>query len=243
MYKKIVSAFGLIALVTISIFLLHDRPLPEKEYQPYLDSNDISASMEQPERQNIKEQTNLEDDVQEIQAALMAYNEFIDGKRAAGDEIDIDYISIPTGEPDKRYDTAYVILDTNGDGIPELNIKSARQFQVISYKHGELYILASFYSDPTSYTVLNDGSFMFYNYGRHGEDRWCYFQLDEDGTKINELNFSYTNEGDIRYYFDNLPYTKEKWYARARKYLYTGEDGREHILNEADWIIYCKSIR
>lgn len=42
--------------------------------------------------------------------------------------IDINYITVPTGEPDKRYPTKYAFGDSNGDDIPELHLKSSRYY-------------------------------------------------------------------------------------------------------------------
>lgn len=52
--------------------------------------------------------------------ALQAYEEFLDGENSVGD-IDILYLTTPTGEPDKRFAIQYVILDSNGDDVPELH--------------------------------------------------------------------------------------------------------------------------
>ena len=47
--------------------------------------------------------------------AMLVYEKFLEG-RIECDGIDIDFITTPKGEPDKRYDTQYAVFDCDGNG-------------------------------------------------------------------------------------------------------------------------------
>ncbi len=176
------------------------------------------------------------------QKALQAYEKFLDGESSVGD-IDILYLTTPTGEPDKRFVIQYVILDSNGDNIPELHTRG-REFYVFTYKNDQMDILEGFFSYPAQYTLLTDGKFA------HWEERsdplWNYFscfRLDNDGNEIDRINFWWTdtNENCARdeedeYIFDDRECTMEEWILKKEAYLYVGDDGWEHFRNEAEWI-------
>ena len=105
--------------------------------------------------------------------------------------------SIPTGEPEKRYYTDYVIVDSNKDGIPELHIRSGREFRVFSYKKGEIVNTYSLFSQIFQYTTQNDGTFLYYDTDRvynsvyYGIRRDYYraFQVDKGGNEHVESEF------------------------------------------------------
>jgi hypothetical protein len=50
----------------------------------------------------------------DFEKATEIYNQFLKGHVSIG-EIDIDYLTIPTGEPDKRYAASYAFADSNGE--------------------------------------------------------------------------------------------------------------------------------
>lgn len=282
-----------------------------------------------------------------VKKALQAYDEFVTGRRKACG-MDILYLATPTGEPDRRRTTEYVILDSNGDGIPELHTRTGREFYAFTYRNGQMEILAGFFSHPVQYTLLTDGAFIyredrgvtcgscyckfrldsngeeidktkfwwidtnenlimdendeyvynnmdsngddvpelhtrgrefyvftykndqmnilegFFSYptqytlltdGKfaHWEERgdplWNYFscfRLDNDGNKIDRINFWWTdtNENCVRdeedeYIFDDRECTMEEWILKKEVYLYVGDDGWEHFRNEVEWITCC----
>lgn len=79
----------------------------------------------------------------EYETAMQQYQEFLDGKQSvatAYGEVNLDFITIPTGEPNNRYSAAYAYFDSTGDKIPELHVKSARYYYILSCKQGELFI-------------------------------------------------------------------------------------------------------
>ncbi len=184
-------------------------------------------------------------EAQKEKQALGMYQEFLTGERKVG-KIDIYYLITPTGEPEKQYGTEYAIVDVNGDGIPELHILSGREYTIYSCKDNEMFELDAFYSSPSRYILLNNGAFIY----RSDEwDSYYYFEMDESGNRINELKFSWTDvnqnylyDDDDAFMFDGNPCTKDEWFAGTRKYLFTDEEGREQIRNQAEWVTLCEQI-
>lgn len=184
-------------------------------------------------------------EAQKEKQALRMYQEFLTGERKVG-EIDIFYLITPTGEPERQYGAEYAIVDVNGDGIPELNILSGREYTIYSCRDNEMFELEAFYSGPWRYVLLNNGAFIY----RSDEwDSYYYFEMDDSGNRINELKFSWTDvnqnylyDDDDAFMFDGNPCTKDEWYAGTRKYLFTDEEGREQIRNQAEWVTLCEQI-
>lgn len=199
----------------------------------------------------------------ENQEVRKIYHEFIDGKSSIAGMKIFD-ICTPTGEPDKRYKTDYTILDCNGDGIPELCIQTGREFYVFSHKDGKADILVAYFSDSSEYEVLKDGAFVYcpvdaIGTGHHRQDYYCYFRLDALGNEVDKIKFYWTDINENNIYDDSDEYgfkilgdeekeydmeksscTKEEWFEKTRKYLYTDENGKEQIRNQVDWITYCE---
>lgn len=182
--------------------------------------------------------TNTDVETTKNKDAMEAYQQFLDGKITVNGT-NIDTLSIPTGEPDRRYGTYYAYQDSDGDGVPELHINSSRYYTVLSYKNSELYVWASFMPSPY-YFGLNDGAFMSY------DSRVCmiyyhYFILNYSGETVFELSFSKEskNGNDVfdQYVFDGVTVTKEVWEELTERYLYVDTDGIERIRNELDWTI------
>lgn len=183
------------------------------------------------------------------QKALQAYEEFLAGRRKACG-MDILYLATPTGEPDRRRTTEYVILDSNGDGIPELHTRTGREFYAFTYRNGQMEILAGFFSHPVQYTLLTDGAFIY------REDRgvtcgscYCKFRLDSNGEEIDKTKFWWidTNENLImdendEYVYNNMECTKEEWLSRTANDIYVDDEGREHYCSEVEWFTYCEAI-
>ncbi len=183
----------------------------------------------------------------EAEQAVIAYQQFMDGRCSAGG-VNIYELAMPTREPDSRYPTNYAIIDVNGDDMPELNIKTARELTVISFEDGELRVFK--YIEPGSVwsaSLLNNGAFMYFS-DRFSACSYSYFELDESGNEINELGF-YWDENNGNYipdeyddfFFDGNACSMEEWYDKTREYLYTDENGREQIRNQVDWTTYCEA--
>ncbi len=180
-----------------------------------------------------------------IEKAIQTYQEFISGERNVNG-IDMDYISIPTGEPDKRYATKYFILDVNGDGIPELHVRTGRDYFIFSYVDDELFILQSYGSNPGQYTLLENG-FIIHKQYYGDEECWEYFQLDSAGNEVQKVTFSRWDQNGNRRYDDEDTYkyndencSREEWLERTGMYLYSDSEGKVQIRNEIEWQVYCE---
>lgn len=177
--------------------------------------------------------------------AIQTYQEFISGERNVNG-IDMDYISIPTGEPDKRYATKYFMLDVSGDEIPELHVRTGRDYFIFSYVDDELFILQSYGSNPAQYTLLENGFIIHKQY--YGDEEWweC-FQLDSAGNEVQKVTFSRVNQNGNGRYDDEDIYkynyekcSREEWLERTGMYLYFDSEGAEQIRNEIEWQVYCE---
>ena len=184
-----------------------------------------------------------------VDQAVKIYQEFIEGERTVGEE-DITKISTPTGEPERRGETNYAMVDVTGDGIPELHVYGARsEYWIFTVKGGEMCYFAGFNSYMCEYHPLENGAILFKendrfeDYGEH----YKYFELDASGEPINEVKFSWVSrdtdywtyqEKDI-YEFDGQTCTYEEWYALTRKYLRTTVTGDEEVRNAVEWTRYC----
>ncbi len=218
----------------------------EQEDKPLLSSESAEKNMQGLPCEDDTVNAELNPDQEDTaQKALQAYEEFLDGESSVGD-IDILYLTTPTGEPDKRFAIQYVILDSNGDDVPELHTRG-REFYVFTYKNDQMNILEGFFSYPAQYTLLTDGKFAHWE--ERGDPLWNYFscfRLDNDGNKIDRINFWWTdtNENCVRddedeYIFDDRECTMEEWILKKEVYLYVGDDGWEHFRNEVEWITCC----
>ena len=178
--------------------------------------------------------------------AVLAYQEFVDGRRSIGD-INIYLLAMPTGEPDKRYYTRYAIVDSNGDDIPELNIKSSREFTIISFENRKLKWFKWLNYGSGEIRLLNNGAYMQYS-DRHSTCLYTYFELDELGNTTNTISFywdenngNYIPDKEDDFFFKGNACTMEEWYDLTREYLYTDKDGREQIRNQVEWTLYCEA--
>lgn len=184
-----------------------------------------------------------------VDQAVKMYQEFIEGERTASGW-DIKILSTPTGEPERRVETKYTMVDVNGDGIPELHVYGARsEYVIFSVKDGGMYQIGGFQSYMCEYHPLENGAFLFKENDRFEDygEYYKYFELDASGEPINEVKFSWVSrdtdywtyqEKDI-YEFDGQTCTYEEWYALTRRYLQTTVTGGEAVRNAAEWTRYC----
>ena len=177
---------------------------------------------------------------------LQVYNKFLAGQMSTSGE-DIYQLITPTGEPDRRYATWYCIWDINGDEIPELHICNGREYNIYSYKNGEMSKIQAFFSSPWQYTLLENGSFLnVYELGTISNG-YYYFELNEEGEIINELRFAwldvnenYACDEEDEFQFEGVICTKEEWLAKTEEYIIITEDGRSEVRNPVVWTIYCE---
>lgn len=191
-----------------------------------------------------------------VEKVMMLYNDFISGE-INFNAYNLEEMSIPTGEPEKRYYTDYAIVDSNGDGLPELHIRSGREFRVFLYKNGEIVHTYASFSRPFQYTLRNDGTFLFWNitteYEEIRKDYYCFFQVDSEGNEYNELKFYWMDlngnaiyDKDDLYFFDEEECTEIEWINKTKEYIYINDErkaqGHADILDEVEWIIYCDAV-
>lgn len=173
------------------------------------------------------------------------YDKFLNGEWYVGDT-DIYYYITPTNEPDRRYVTDYIIMDSTGDGIPELHLRTAREYTIFSCVEDEIIIVQSFFTNPWEYSLTNRGAFIFHaDRGTTLGDFYRYFEMDSVGNPINEVTFEWTdiNENLIcdendEFIYDNHSCTKEEWDQQTKEYLFTDEAGRYQIRDQVEWIRY-----
>jgi len=173
-----------------------------------------------------------------VDRAIESYKEFLTGTRNAGDW-DINTIIIPTGEPERRYFTKYAFFDSNSDGIPELHIKSARQYIVFTFKNDEIVIWSSLspYVEP-----LNNGAYLFTRCLFAGiAEAHSYVMLDYYGKEVLKINFSIvdTNQNGVNdegdeYWFCEAGISKETYDILTKPYMTIGSDLIE-------WIVLCEN--
>lgn len=190
-----------------------------------------------------------------VEEVKRLYNDFISGEINFG-VYNLEEMSIPTGEPEKRYCTDYAIVDSNKDGIPELHIRNAREFRVFSYKKGEIVNICSFFSRPTRYTLQNDGTFLYRDNAGAGirVDYYRALRVDKAGNEHIEAEFYWKdlNENAIydeedQYFFDGKECTETEWINLTNKYIYINDErsaqGGADIQDEVEWTIYCEAVR
>lgn len=179
----------------------------------------------------------------EVEKANKVYNEFLNGNISVED-INIEFLTTPKGEPNKHYATKYAFFDSNGDNIPELHINSARYYYILSYINNKLIIWKDLSPYPQFYALKN-GAFISHNFGAAPiSDEYNYFILDLLGNEVWKVNFSKYDknengiyDNDDEYLFDGVNVSKEIWDALTERYLYIDENGIEQIRNEIEWIV------
>lgn len=207
-----------------------------EQYMSEIESLNSTIEKQETELQNIKiqqeemlSQNNVEnaDDIQK--ETMEAYREFLNGERKIDEDLTLDDMIIPTGEPEKHYSSKYTFYDVNGDEIPELHLWSAKNYYILSYKNNELYIWTSLYAQTT---LFNDGTFL-YSHTSMGNENYIYFEFDSQGNEVTRINFSRYdknhdgkfNEEDAYYYGGiDSEVTKEEWNILVKKYFIKKSD-------------------
>lgn len=184
------------------------------------------------------EETKTDQDI-----AIELYNEFLTGNTKAG-SWDINEMTIPTGEPDKRNATSYSYFDSNGDKIPELHVKTGKHYNIFTIRDNKIVEWKILSPNPPYYALTN-GALLCRRFGAGPkEDTYNYIILDYLGNEIYRLSFSKHDQNqngiyddDDEYLFDKINVTKGQWKALTDKFLYTDEAGIEQIKNEIEWIV------
>ena len=156
--------------------------------------------------------------------AMLAYQEFLEGKISV-DGIDIDSITVPTGEPGSHYETKYAFFDCDRNGVPELHVNSARYYYIFQYKDKNVWVYKNLSPYPYYYALQN-GAFISHRMGAGPvSDGYKYSIFDTFGNEIFSIGFTKYDENgngtydeDDEYIFDDVIVTKDEWEKLTRKY-------------------------
>ncbi len=200
------------------------------------------------------------------QKARMAYEEYVNCE-----EFMLSY-AMPTGEPDKRYRTEYVIRDADNDGIINLIIRIPMQWFIFTYDYSKDSVMCCTSlaaGNSYQYYMCEDNTYIYWTvdyvssstivrdydglYFRHfyldeeGEDvtiEWfCVTDTNEDGVFGNGDKF------EICYGDEEITECSyEEWKETAEKYIVIPEDGciiaKELELKDLiEWTVYCDTKR
>ena len=167
----------------------------------------------------------------DLDHALELYNEFLMGERTAkpkkGDyEISINDIFF--GNEWNEWNK-YAMFDMNGDGIPELHIRSVSFYEIFTYKEEALISWSGFMSRSAP---LNNGAVLTVRHGgANSTTTYFYQEFDFNGNERMRVDFdsAESNEGIPVYFFENTEVSKKEWDALTEKYLSIGSDKIEWI--------------
>lgn len=178
---------------------------------------------------------------EETSKAIELYDEFLSNEISALGVTMFD-MRIPTGEPNRRYYAEYAVVDSNGDEIPELHVRTGREYYIFTYKDNKMDILESYFSNPLHHHPLKDGGFIEDSDQAGSDLYYNYYRLDANANVIEDLWFYREDSNENRVYdkedtyiFDDIAYTKEDWERKSEKYLILDMNQLEHIRNAADW--------
>lgn len=143
-------------------------------------------------------------------------------------------MTIPTGEPNKRYPTKYSYFDSNGDGIPELHVKSSKYYYILTVKNNNLQIWKDL-SDQY-YVALNNGTFLkYYPINAFDKIEYDFIIYNFMGDEKWKLNFYKTSED--KYFFSDVEVTKDQWDMLTKQFFFNDSKGDLRIQNEIQWTI------
>ena len=172
--------------------------------------------------------------------ALALYRGFLSGEQGAKHGEETIYIDDVYQFENEKTTHRYAFFDMNGDGMPELHVRSARDYSVLTYRDSELVVWQRFSRNCES---LSNGAVL---YARHSIG-WIYeyYVMDFYGNVVLTINFErfdvngndvYNDEID-ECYFERISVTDDEWIALTEKYLsvelapidwiYVLDDGQE----------------
>lgn len=146
------------------------------------------------------------------------YYEFMEGECVA-ENISIDDIISVTGEPNRHFSLQYTLFDSTGDTLPELHIKTPRNYYIFTCNDKKMVLWASL---PPATILFDDGTFLTENTSHVGYNDYYYFILNSSGDEIFHLAFMETESG--YYEFSEVQVTKEQWQALSELYLKKSKD-------------------
>lgn len=165
--------------------------------------------------------------------AIKLYENFLKGNITI-EGVDISYLTIPTGEPNRRYPTKYSYFDSSGDGVPELHVKSSKYYYILTVSNNELQIWKNL--TDQYYVALNNGAFLkYYPINAFNKIEYDFIIFDFMGDEIWKLNFYKT--GDEEYFFSDVEVTKDQWNMLTDQFFYIDNKGVLQIKNEIQWTV------
>lgn len=180
-----------------------------------------------------------------LDRAMVLYKEFLSGDRNVRGISNIDDITIPIGETDRRYFTKYAYCDSNGDTIPELHIKLGKYYFVIYYSDNDLYVWKGLSAYNSEYYLLLNGAFLMRKDDVQASPgvSYRYSVFNIKGDEIDGFSFSKANinectgydEGD-KYLYDGISISCEMWEKLTKRYVYQDNKGNLIIADDLNWI-------
>lgn len=176
-----------------------------------------------------------------VRNAIELYRDFLSTKDIENSELY--QVVTPTGEPERKYFVEYAMIDSDGDRIPELHIRSPREYLIYTISQGEISYMQGFFSRPWHYYVLNDGSMVYWDDGGMGVGEYYhFFALDSEGNRKKEWSLYWedaNNNGvqdiDDSFYYNNKACGLDDWLKVASKYIDQEQNNNSRILNQVKW--------
>lgn len=173
--------------------------------------------------------------------ALLLYEEFLNGSiNAKNDDnsININDIFRFDDEEQSKYNQ-YALFDMNGDGLPELHVRSVDSYDIFIYNNGNIIL---WHSDVSYSYPLNNGAILYIrNGGAPSHINYAYTLFDFYGNQIFKIYFSVydsTNENNYDenalFIFDEVKLSKENWDSLTERYLSIKSD-------LIKWVVYKKT--
>jgi len=219
--KKLLSLF-LAVLCLLILWGCGEQPAPPQE------TNSATTSPEE----------NLND-------ALSLYQDFLTGRIPdvlEYSDIDhfrhlnaLDYIE---HLQEKNAKGRYAFFDMNGDGIPELHIRSDHRYSILTWRNGEML---SWASPGIHAESLNNGAVLVTSFGMMLTTRYTYIEYDFNGKEQLEISFGkmmansvdgeWIYDENSEYWFESEIVSMEEWDALTEPYLSIG-------LAAIEWLPY-----
>lgn len=168
-----------------------------------------------------KSAKNVDKDI--IQNCLDRYNKFLNGEISASseDKIRIDDIFYLN----ENYNR-FTFFDSNHNGIPELHLKSMRNYIIIECINDNL---KEIYTGTGYETLLNNGGILYTRIGEAPEHTsYVYTELNSDNN-ISRITFGKYNlmndkKDDDLYFYEDVEVTKSEFDKKTKNYLNINSD-------------------
>jgi len=164
---------------------------------------------------------------------LICYDNFLNGNIDAEvreETININDIFINDNDEQIKYNQ-YALFDMNGDGIPELHVRSVADYYIFTYKDDKVVL---WYVDVAYSYPLNNGAVLYMRPGggpTHISYQYTLFNFY--GEEIYQITFikydENYNEEEAMFLFDDVELSKEDWDLLTERYFSIESDLIEWI--------------